>query len=75
MVAATAVEVAAFEDVPAGDLQSTLAFIYGKVTWAADTVGTVSGQAQWAADQVGFLHYHLQQIGTMVGYTVPALPA
>lgn len=75
MVAATAVEVAAFEDVPAGDLQTVLGTVYGKAVWAAEAVGTVSGQSQWAADAVGFLHYHLKEVGALVSYTVPDIPS
>jgi len=86
MVAATAVDVAAIDDIPAGNLQVVLGKIYGKAQWAADTVGQVGGTAQWAADtagaaqgtaqyaadNVGFLDYHIRQIGALVGYTVPA---
>lgn len=88
MVAAVDVTVAAVDDIPAGNLQVVLGTIYGKAQYAADTVGQVQGQAQWAADtagaadgkatyatnMAGFLDYHIRQIGTLVGYTVPAAP-
>lgn len=88
MVAATAVDVAAIDDIPAGNLQVVLGTIYGKAQYAADTVGQVQGQAQWAADtagaaqgtaqhaanQAGFLDYHLRQIATLVSYVVPPAP-
>jgi hypothetical protein len=86
MVAATAVEVAAFADVPAGDLQSTLGTVYGKAAYAADNVGgalydanlakdmagVADGKAQYAADRAGFLDYHVRAIATQIGYTMPA---
>lgn len=86
MVAATAVEVAAFADVPAGDLQSTLGTVYGKAVYAADNVGAAlfdanlakemandaAGKGQYAADKAGFLDYHVRAIATQIGYTMPA---
>lgn len=84
---ASAVTVYPIDDIPMGNLQDVLGTIYGKAKYAADGVGaaiykaeqaqatadTIQGQAQWAADKVGFLHYHLQQIGGQIGYTVPPL--
>ncbi|AXF51446.1 hypothetical protein PQA73_gp18 [Erwinia phage Pavtok] len=89
MVAAVQVTVDAVDDIPAGNLQVVLGKIYGKAQYAADTVGATQGTAQWAADtagaaqgtaqyaadNVGFLDYHLRQIASQVGYTVPAAPA
>lgn len=89
MVAAVDVTVAAIDDIPAGNLQGVLGTIYGKAQWAANAVGAAEGTANWAAntagaaqgtaqyaaDGVGFLDYHLRQIGALVGYTVPLMPA
>lgn len=88
MVAATAVDVAAIDDIPAGNLQVVLGTIYGKAQYAADTVGQVQGTAQWAADtagaaqgtaqyaadNVGFLDYHMREIANLVSYTIPPAP-
>ena len=77
MVAATAVTVTALgsgtDAIPAGDLQSVLGTIYGKVVYAVNKVGEVGGQSQWCADKIGFLDYHLRQVADQVGYTVPPL--
>jgi len=89
MVAAVDVTVAAIDDIAAGNLQSVLGTIYGKAqyaanaagsaegtaNWAANAAGAAQGTAQYAADGVGFLDYHLRQIGNLVGYTVPVMPA
>lgn len=86
---ASAVTVYPIADLPMGNLQDILGQIYGKAVYAADNVGaaiykaeqaqakadTIEGQAQWSADAVGFLHYHLQQMGDQIGYTVPGIPA
>lgn len=72
MVAATAVDVAAIDDIPADNLQAVLGTVYGKAQYAANAVGAAQGTAQYAADNVGFLDYHLRQIAALVGYTMPA---
>lgn len=41
MVMATAVDVAAISDLPAGNLQDTLGAIYGKAEYAATAAGTI----------------------------------
>ena len=88
MVAAVNVEVAAIDDIPAGNLQGVLGAIYGKAQYAANTVGEVQGQAQWAADTAGsaqgtaqyaadtagFLDYQIREIGKAIGYEVPPNP-
>lgn len=82
---ANLINVAAFNDVQAGNLQDVLGVIYGKAQYAADTVGAVGGTAQWAADTAGalsgtvqyaadlagFLDYHVRQIASLVGYAMP----
>ncbi len=75
MVAAVDVTVAAIDDIPADNLQNVLGTIYGKAQYAANAAGSAEGTAQYAADGVGFLDYHLRQIGNLVGYTVPVMPA
>ena len=88
MVAATAVDVAAIDDLDADNLQVVLGQIYGTAKWAAGEVGaavykadqantrldTMEGTVQYAADNVGFLDYHLRQIAALVSYTVPPSP-
>lgn len=83
MVMATAVDVAAVGDIPAGNLQDVLGTIYGKTEYAASAAGsaeykanqaqakadTLEGQIQWAAAGVGTMDYHLRQISTLIGYT------
>lgn len=86
MVAATAVDVAAIDDLDADNLQVVLGQVYGKAKWAADEVGAAAfkadqantridgmeGTVQYAADKAGFLDYHIRQIAALVGYTMPA---
>lgn len=48
MVAATAVDVAAIDDIPANNLQVVLGSIYGKAQYAADEVGAASYKATQA---------------------------
>lgn len=62
MVAATSVTVSAFADLPANDLQTTLADVYGKAVYAADTVGAVQGTAQYAADTAGAADFKLGEL-------------
>lgn len=83
MVMATAVDVAAIDDLAASDLQDILGQIYGKAKYAADGVGsaiykadaaqakadTLEGQIGWAATSVGTIDYHLRLIAASVGYT------
>jgi hypothetical protein len=83
MVAATAVDVAIIDDIPAGNLQAVLGTIYGKAKYAADGVGsaiykaeqaqakadTLEGQIGYAASGVGTIDYHLRLIAASVGYT------
>lgn len=77
MAAATTVDVATIgtapNQIPAGNLQEVLATLHGKTVYAADAAGSAKGTADWAAQKLGALHYHIQQIGLQVGYTVPAL--
>lgn len=87
MVAATAVEVSPIDDLPLDNLQNTLGAIYGKAQYAAGAAGSaefkatqaqtkadsLEGSIGWATQKVGALHYHLQQLGNSVGYTVPDL--
>lgn len=77
MVAATSVDVAALgttpNDIPAGNLQQTLGNMLGKTVYAVEAAGQGKGTADWAAQKLGALHYHLQQIGQQIGYTVPPL--
>lgn len=47
MIAATAVDVAAVGDIPAGNLQAVLGAVVGKAQYAADTAGS----AEYKADQ------------------------
>ncbi len=76
MVMATAVDVAALADIPAGNLQDVLGTIYGKAVYAADNVGTAlydanlakdlangaQGTAQYAADTAGFVDFQLRAL-------------
>lgn len=83
MVAATAVDVAAIDDLPADNLQNILGSIYGKAQYAASAAGaaeykadqaqakadTLEGQIAWAAAGVGTIDYHLRIMASMIGYT------
>lgn len=83
MVAATAVDVAAIDDIPAGNLQEVLGVMYGTTKYAAQAAGsaefkadqaqakadTLEGQIGWAAAGVGTIDYHLREIANLVGYT------
>lgn len=83
MVMATAVDVAAISDIPAGNLQDVLGQIYGKAEWAAGEVGSalykadaaqakadsLEGSIGWATAGVGTIDYHVRQIATLVGYS------
>lgn len=82
MVAATAVTVAAIDDIPASDLQSVLGSIYGKAQYAANGVGeaiykadqansrldTLEGTVQWAADTVGSVQGTAQYAADRAGF-------
>ena len=80
MVAATAVDVAEIGTgtanvVPAGNLQEVLSNIHGTLVYAVTAAGEAKGTADWAAGKLGAIHYHLQQVGALVSYPVPALDA
>lgn len=83
MVMATAVDVAAIDDLAATNLQDVLGQIYGKAKYAADGVGsaiykadqaqakadTLEGSINWATAGVGTIDYHVREIANLVGYT------
>ena len=46
----------------------------GTAADASTTAYAAKGTADYAASQVGFLDYHLRQIATLVGYSVPTAP-
>lgn len=83
MVAATAVDVASIDDLPADNLQNILGAIYGKAQYAAGAAGaaeykadqaqakadTLEGQIGWAAAGVGTLDYHVRIMAGLIGYT------
>lgn len=83
MVMATAVDVAAVDDLAADNLQNVLGQVYGKAKWAADQVGaalykadqaqakadTLEGSINWATAGVGTIDYHVRVMAGMIGYT------
>lgn len=83
MVAATAVDVASIDDLPAANLQETLSAIYGKSQYAANAAGaaeykadqaqakadSLEGSVAYATSGVGTIDYHLREIAALVGYT------
>lgn len=83
MVAATAVDVAAVDDLAADNLQVVLGQIYGKAKYAADGVGsaiykaeaaqakadTLEGSIGWATAGVGTIDYHVRVMAGLIGYT------
>lgn len=78
MVAAVSVDVAEIGTgtsnvIPAGNLQQSLSNMHGTLVYAVEAAGQAKGTADWAAQKLGAIHYHLQQIGNQVGYTVPPL--
>lgn len=82
MVAATAVDVAAVDDIPAGNLQEVLGVMYGTTKYAAQAAGSaeykaaqaqakadqLEGQIGWAATGVGTIDFHVREIANLVGY-------
>lgn len=82
MVMATAVDVAAIDDLPASDLQDILGQMYGKVQYAASAAGsaeykadqaqakadTLEGSIGWATAGVGTIDYHVRIMAGMIGY-------